>query len=216
MGQMGIVSKGLEVFRVQQVLKKLGYPVKVNEQFDLQTFTEMSRFQLDHKLPISGIVEGATRDKLNELLLPIFDEEKAREDLLSELRAFQRELDLKRWPLLESQREALMDVLMAMLISGKMPEIPALIAPYFQLQAELGPANRPGKVSQGREVRLLQQVLRAMGYKLEINGSYDNETYAAVRSFQISKKLPMTGMVDPKSREELNAMLVMVLGRSES
>lgn len=217
MGQMGIVSKGEEVRRVQQVLSMLGYPVKINEQFDMQTFSELSRFQLEQKLPISGIVEGPTQTRLNEMLQPIFYEEAAREALLKEARTLQTELALDKWPTVERRREALGDVLIEMIKSGRLPDIPPDIAPFFQLHSELGPSNRPGKISQGREVRLLQQALRKLGYpKIEVNGSYDNETYAAVRSVQISKKLPMTGMVDAKTREELNELIFHVLTRSES
>ncbi len=216
MGQMGIVSKGEEVRRVQQVLSQLGYPVKVNEQFDMQTFSEVSRFQLEHKLPISGIVEGATQARINDMLQPIFYEEAAREALLKEARTLQIELALEKWPTVEKRREALCNVLIEMIKSGRLPDIPPEIAPFFQLHAELGPANRPGKISQGREVRLLQQALRKLGYtKIEVNGNYDNETYSAVRNMQISKKLPMTGMVDAKTRDELNELIFHVLTRSE-
>jgi len=217
MGQMGIVSKGLEVMRLQQVLLNLGYQVKVNQQFDLQTFSELSRFQLDQGLPITGIVEGPTREKLNQFLQAIFHEEAAQEALFHEIRRFQAELTLQLWPTLEQHRHSLTDILLELVKVGRLPELPTELVPYFQLQSELGPANRPGKVSQGREVRLLQQVLRKLAYtKVEINGNYDPETYNAVRSFQISKKLPMTGMVESKTREELNALVLHVLSRAET
>lgn len=215
MGHMGIVSKGEEVRRVQQVLLQLGYPVKVNGQFDLVTFSELSRFQLDHKLSISGIVEGPTRSHLNKLLQPIFYEEAAKEKLMQEIRSFQKTLMLKQWPTIEMRCNTLLKMLLGLIKSGRMPKIPAELANYFQIQSDLGPANRPAKTSQGREVRLLQQALSKMGYKVEVNGNYDNNTYAAVRSFQISKKLPMTGMVEAKTRSELNEMLLHVLGRDQ-
>lgn len=212
MGQMGIVSKGLEVYRTQQVLAHMGYPVKCSGQFDLQTFSELSRFQMDQKLAISGIVEGDTRERLNALLQPIFHEEAACEDILKTLREFQQTLQLKKWPSIEARREDFTNVLLEMVKTARLPEIPERIADFFQLTDNLGPSNRPGHVSQGREVRLLQQVLYKLGYtKVEINGSYDNNTYAAVRSFQISKKLAMTGMVDEKTRAELNSLIVDVL-----
>lgn len=216
MGHMGIVSKGEEVRRTQQVLKLMGYPVKVNSQFDLVTFSELSRFQLDHQLPVSGIVEGPTRDHLNRLLQPIFHEEAAEEKIITELRVFQQELQLQRWPTIESRCQALIHMLLGLLKAGRLPDVPPEVAAYFRLQSELGPANRPGKVSQGREVRMLQQALSRMGFKLEVNGNYDQATYAAVRSFQIGKKLPMTGMVDTKTRTELNEILLHALGRNEA
>lgn len=216
MGQMGIVSKGEEVRRVQQILHMLGYPVKIHDQFDLQTFSELSRFQLEQKLPISGIVEGPTRDRMNQLLEPVYLEEAIYESLLRELRTLQQELGLKKWPTIEKRREALTKVMVEMLKTGRLPEIPPEVAIYFQIQSELGPSNRPGKVSHGREVRLLQQALRKLGYtKIEVNGNYDQETYAAVRSVQISKKLPMTGMVDAKTREDLNELIFHVLTKTE-
>lgn len=214
MGQMGIVSKGPEVERAQQVLALQGFPVKATGQFDLQTFSELSRFQLQHKLPVSGIVEGPTRDLINQFLEPIFHQEAAQEAIFHILRQFQSELQLQLWPTIETRRTALTDVLLHVLLHATLPEIPLAIADYFRLISELGPANRPGKVSQGREVRLLQQLLKVIGYdKVAINGVYDNDTYAAVRSFQISKKLPMNGMVDAKTREELNALMLHALSQ---
>lgn len=215
MGQMGIVSKGIEVYRTQQVLIKMGYPVKLSGQFDLQTFSELSRFQMDQKLGISGIVEGPTRDLINTLLKPIFYEEAAREKILQTIREFQQELQIKKWPSIEACREALTDVLISIVKTAKLPDIPPVILNFFKLTESLGPANRPGQISQGREVRLLQQVLYKLGYqKVQINGTYDNDTYSAVRSFQISKKLAMTGMVDEKTREELNSLVIDVLSRN--
>lgn len=216
MGQMGIVSKGLEVQRLQQVLSRLDFPVKINAQFDLQTFSELSRFQLEHKFPVNGIVETATRQKLNEYLQVIFDEEAAEEAILEVVRLFQAELGLCFWPSIEAQRSDLTGLLMRLLKYGRLQDIPESIGHYFRLSQELGPSNRPGKVSQGREVRLLQQVLKKMGYdKVEINGGYDDSTYSAVRSFQISKKLAMTGVVDEKVREELNALILSLLSQSD-
>ncbi len=216
MGQMGIVSKGLEVQRLQQILTRLDFPVKINAQFDLQTFSELSRFQLEHKLPVNGIVEAETRQKLNEYLQVIFDEEAAEESILDVVRLFQAELGLSYWASIEAQRGDLTGLLMRLLKYGRLQDIPESIGHYFRLSQELGPSNRQGKVSQGREVRLLQQVLKKMGYdKVEINGTYDDPTYSAVRSFQISKKLAMTGMVDDKVRAELNALILSVLAQSD-
>ncbi|HEY9842483.1 MAG TPA: peptidoglycan-binding domain-containing protein, partial [Candidatus Obscuribacterales bacterium] len=124
---------------------------------------------------------------------------------------------LEKWPTIEKRRESLSDVLVEMLKIGKLPDIPPDLAGFFQLHSELGPANRQGKVSQGREVRLLQQALRKLGYaKIEVNGQYDQETYSAVRSIQISKKLPMTGMVDAKTRDELNGLIFHILTKSDN
>ena len=211
MGQMGIVSKGIEVFRVQQVLDQLGYPVKCSGQFDLQTFSELSRFQLDHQLGVSGIVEGATRDRLNVLLQPIFYEEAAREKILGVIREFQKELRLDSYKTIEAAREALVNVLMEVVKTSRLPDIPEQIVHFFKLTENLGPANRAGYTSQGREVRLLQQVLQKLGYKVEVNGAFDQSTYGAVRSFQISKKLAMTGIVEEKTRAEINTLVLDVL-----
>lgn len=217
MGQMGIVSKGLEVQRVQQVLQQLGYPVKINGQFDLQTFSELNRFQMDQGLTLTGIVEGPTRERLNTLLEGIFQEEATQEAIFEEISHFQAELKLQYWPTIEKRRALLSGVILSLIKDGRLPELDQEIAPYFQVQSELGPANRPGKVSQGREVRLLQQVLRKLNFdKVSVNGTYDTETYNAVRAFQMSKKLPMTGLVDARSREELNALILMVLGRQDN
>jgi peptidoglycan hydrolase-like protein with peptidoglycan-binding domain len=211
MGQMGIVSKGWEVLRLQQVLLREGFPVKVNGTFDLQTFSELSRFQLQHHLPVNGLVEGATRDQINFLVEKLYAELHAADQIHATRQELQAVLEIQVVASQEIRLRLIQKQLLQLVISGKLPPPPPELMDLWQLRSELGPSNRPGKISQGPEVRLLQQALKKLGYKVALTGIYDNETYAAVRSFQISRKLPMNGLLDAKTRDELNPLLLNLL-----
>ncbi|PIQ24650.1 hypothetical protein COW36_10945 [bacterium (Candidatus Blackallbacteria) CG17_big_fil_post_rev_8_21_14_2_50_48_46] len=213
MGQMGIVSKGWEVIRLQQILQREGFPVKVNGSFDLQTFTELSRFQLEHHLPVNGLAEADTRAVLNlhlEKLYAELDAADALREVIDEFQCFTgiqaQASQIIRLRLIQSQ-------LIELVKTGKLPPPPPELMDLWQIRSELGPSNRPGKISSGSEVRILQQALKRLGFKAEITGTYDNDTYNAVRSFQISRKLPMTGLMDAKSREELNPLVLNLLSQ---
>ncbi|MBT9547090.1 MAG: peptidoglycan-binding protein [Candidatus Sericytochromatia bacterium] len=211
MGQMGIVSKGWEVIRLQQVLAREGFPVKINGTFDLQTFSELSRFQLQHKLPVNGLVEAATREHINSLVFKLYAELDAGDLIRNTIEELKQVLGIQPVASQEIRLRLIQKMLLELVITGKLPAPPPELMDLWQLRSELGPANRPGKISQGAEVRLLQQALKRLGFKADITGQYDNETYAAVRSFQISRKLPMNGLLDAKTRDELNPLLLNLL-----
>lgn len=211
MGQMGIVSKGWEVFRLQQILQREGFPVKVNGSFDLQTFSELSRFQMQHKLPVSGLVEADTRMCINQLLKKFYAELDAADALRETLQEFLSFLGIQPVYSQEIRLRLIQKQIVDLIKTGKLAPPPPELMDLWQLRSELGPANRPGRISAGAEVRLLQQALKKLNFKVEITGQYDNETYNAVRSFQISRKLPMNGILDAKTRDELNPLLLNLL-----
>jgi peptidoglycan hydrolase-like protein with peptidoglycan-binding domain len=210
MGQQGIVSKGLEVQRAQEILFAQGYEVRVNGTFDLQTFTALNRFQMDHGLPVSGRVEGETRDLINTLLTERYNEEVARETLEQELLSFQQELSLPRTHAIEKRVQGMLTALIELLKSDANGPLNDAGRELLKIKQDgLGPPNRPGvKVSDGPDVRRLQQALQQAGHKIEVNSRFDQATYAAVRAFQISAKLPMTGIVDARTQEALNQIIV--------
>lgn len=207
-GQMGIVSKGWEVVRLQQILLREGYAVKVNGVFDLQTFSELSRFQLQHKLPVSGIVDGDTRQHINRLLQELYAELDATDALRQTLDAYLQFLGIQPVCSQEIRLRLIQNQILTLIKTGKLAPPPPDLMDLWQLRSELGPANRPGRISAGAEVRLLQRALKKMNFKVEITGQYDNDTYCAVRSFQSSRKLPMNGLLDAKTRDELNSLLL--------
>lgn len=49
--------------------------------------------------------------------------------------------------------------------------------------------------SQGSEVERLQQYLSAMGYEVEINGNFEENTEAALKKFQQQHNLNVDGVV---------------------
>jgi murein L,D-transpeptidase YcbB/YkuD len=171
----------------------------------------VSRFQLQHKLPVNGLVEAATRDQINNLVFKLYAELDAGDLIHNTIEELKQFLGIQPVASQEIRLRLIQKMLLELVITGKLPSPPPELMDLWQLRSELGPANRPGKVSQGAEVRLLQQALKRLGFKAEITGQYDNETYAAVRSFQISRKLPMNGLLDAKTRDELNPLLLNLL-----
>lgn len=65
------------------------------------------------------------------------------------------------------------------------------------------PTKTIGKGCKGNEVKWLQYELVESGYKLEIDGSFGNQTLAALKSFQQSAKLEVDGKCGPKTRKAL-------------
>lgn len=55
----------------------------------------------------------------------------------------------------------------------------------------------------GQDVRILQSLLIAHGYKVSITGKYDEQTYQAVIAFQKKKQLAPDGVVGSKTMEKL-------------
>lgn len=53
--------------------------------------------------------------------------------------------------------------------------------------------------SSGRWVRALQEALREAGYDLDVDGSFGDATYAAVRDFQSNNDLDVDGVVGPNT-----------------
>jgi peptidoglycan hydrolase-like protein with peptidoglycan-binding domain len=210
MGQMGIVSKGWEVSRVQQVLAAQGYAVKINGTFDLQTFTEVNRFQMQNKLPINGLVEGATRDLINRQLAYDYLNLNVTEALDAVVQTLAERMgvdfqasQLQRLYLLE-------EFLLELIRQGHLIPPPEALNDLWQLRNDLGPPGR-ARVNSGSEVRLLQQVLAKLGFTCDLNGEYDQTTTNAVRSFQISRKLPLNGLLDARTREEINPQIIHLL-----
>ena len=69
-----------------------------------------------------------------------------------------------------------------------------------------GPAlAKPG--DQGDAVRALQARLRQIAWYFgDVTGSYDNQTVAAVKGFQAKRAIPVTGEVDQRTLDRLEAM----------
>ncbi|HEY9768681.1 MAG TPA: peptidoglycan-binding domain-containing protein [Coleofasciculaceae cyanobacterium] len=61
--------------------------------------------------------------------------------------------------------------------------------------------------SQGSEVERLQQDLSALKYEVEINGSFDANTEAAVKKFQQQNDLKIDGVVGQQTGQKLSMTL---------
>lgn len=61
--------------------------------------------------------------------------------------------------------------------------------------------------STGSEVERLQQDLSALKYELEINGSFDANTEAAVKKFQQEHNLKVDGVVGQQTGRQLSMAL---------
>ena len=65
--------------------------------------------------------------------------------------------------------------------------------------------------STGSAVRVLQQLLNFKGFKLEVNGQFDQPTQAAVKNFQQMNALVVNGIVDGETWYHLSVGLLSVI-----
>lgn len=192
-GQLGIVSEGIEVLRMREVLHAAGYEVEPSETFDIKSFSALKQFQEERGLTVTGVVDAPTRAIANQLLEKRYEREELVEEVEKTIEDLQTQLKLPRVQAIDLQvKEAIQD-----LIFGK----------QVQLTQELGPANRAGKVSQGLEVAILKDFLNKNGFDTEINFTFELATYNLVREFQKQNRLPMSGVVDAKTRDFINESL---------
>jgi len=90
-------------------------------------------------------------------------------------------------------------LIIAMLLATFFAGLSRIIAPQEFTEA----SNRYG--SRGREVEAIQQTLREQGlFNGEVTGYYGTQTEAAVRLFQQSRELPVTGIADAATLRALN------------
>lgn len=78
------------------------------------------------------------------------------------------------------------------------------------------------KGMKGNDVKALQEYLRILGYKVDVNGTFDNKTYTAVVDFQKKNKITSSGIVGVKTVTALNkavtsrSVAVVIPSRGES
>jgi len=203
-GQQGIVSEGEEVIRLQETLLDLGYDLKINQTFDLQTFTALKKYQEEQGLSVSGYLDPSTRDQINPLLEARYDQEELLLELQKTLFQTLLALGLKSTvPIQEQIRDFCEQILTLCKLPPEASQKIQKIGLPKSLEHDLGPAGR-AKISQGLEVFLLQQILKAQGFEVAMSAEYDPETLSAVRSYQTRQKLAMTGIVDTRTRQSLN------------
>ncbi len=204
-GQQGIVSQGPEVLLLQELLLTQGADIKLTEHFDLQTFTALRQYQEKQGLGPTGIVNSETRSHLK----PLVEERQAQAQLKYRLCQLWREacegLQRECSATLDQEITETASKIASLLHLNpeKLQALQRASLPEA-LVSDLAPPGRPGKVSGGDEVLLLQYLLRQQGVDLEESGAYDSATAAAVRAFQRGQKLPLTGEVDARVRALLN------------
>ena len=59
------------------------------------------------------------------------------------------------------------------------------------------------KGDRGRDVQVLQELLKNRGYNIETSGNFDEATYSAVKDFQKKTNQPQDGVVGAKTMEKL-------------
>jgi len=204
-GQQGIVSQGPEVLLLQELLHAQGAEIKLTEHFDLQTFTALRQYQEKQGLNPTGTADAATRTHLK----PLVEERQAQTQLRYSLSQLWREACAgfqREWTATLDEEIAETANKIASLLSLSPQKLQALQRASLPeaLVSDLSPPGRPGKLSSGDEVLLLQYLLRQQGVDIEESGVYDSATAAAVRAFQRGHKLPLTGEVDARVRALLN------------
>lgn len=208
-GQANIVSKGPEVALLQQYLVEQGYDVKINETFDLQTFTALKAFQLAQGLSPTGMTDAATCQILNQHFAHTHALACYRHALESALLEFQELTGTGLSPTGMQVVQSLLDQTLFLLQHPEAASWPG-VDPRQLLVSDLGPAGQGQKISHGPEVLLLQELLQALDYSLEAHEIYDPATAKAVRTFQGQHKLPLSGLVDARTREALNKELARI------
>lgn len=208
-GPAHIVSKGPEVEILQQALHQQGYDIKVTGAFDLHTFSVLKTYQSAHGLPASGETDAATRASLNQMLHNTYLRTRLRYDLWNSLLAFGQHIGKTLTHEGHTIVSRLCDHCLYLLDH---PEAAHWLGtdPGQTLIHELGPPGPGTRLSHGREVLLLQELLQALGFQLPLSEIYDADTGKAVRTFQGQHKLPLSGIVDGPTRQALNHELERV------
>ena len=191
-GQMGVLSHGLEVTRLQEALQALGYNLRVNHSFDLQTFDCLKQFQLAQGLPVSGLADGHTRNQLNLHLQARYEREKVWEGMVEVVHGFQREHGLLTNAALEAR---IHEELRQLLEEAVLP-----------IRCQLGPLQRQGLQHIGPDVLLLKCFLIQEGHELEADLAFDAATVQALRAFQKQHKLAVSGYLDAASLDFINQL----------
>ncbi|MEZ0368166.1 MAG: peptidoglycan-binding protein [Candidatus Sericytochromatia bacterium] len=206
-GQAHILSKGPEVGLLQRFLLGQGHSLTVNEIFDLQTFTALKAFQAAENLPVSGETDMTTRERINQALAHAHAREQFRYELSARVAEYARRTGAGLNTAGLQALERLLDLTIYLIQNPQAASWPG-VDPEQLLQRELGPAGSGQRISHGPEVLLLQELLAALCFVLEPSEMYDPATAKAVRSFQGQKKLPLSGLVDARTLQALNAELL--------
>jgi peptidoglycan hydrolase-like protein with peptidoglycan-binding domain len=207
-GSKATRSQGQQVWRLQEALQQLGFQVTINGQFDRATFTAVRQLQSQQQLPITGLVEAQTRTLLNRLLLRQQQLSERQQVLLNLLDDFLTAQELA--PLNADQHLAL-STYSQRLAAQSSADLSALEAPtalpVTQIAHRLGTKGEMGIISQGEEVEWLQGLLASHDYDVKVTGTFDLQTYTALRQFQADHGLPVSGESDDATRAQLNALL---------
>jgi peptidoglycan hydrolase-like protein with peptidoglycan-binding domain len=187
-----VTSQGEEVDALQSLLREAGQAIRLSGSFDLQTFAALKAWQSAHGLEPCGELDAPSRDYLNQT-----------QQLLAELQTLLSDY-CRANELPVSARIAVCCRQMLALARGKALDQVLRAGLPARISAELGPPGRPGRLSDGPQVELLQLMLRSRGERLPLSGRYDEATTAAVRRFQTRSKLPMTGVVDARTAARLD------------
>jgi len=184
------VQEGEQVVLLQKALKAVGFSLATTGIFDKKTLKALQTYQYKQKLPVTGFSDKKTNTRLNQIL-----------DKLDENPAC---FEVQKQPVPES--EQVTSIATEADISKSLPMV---------IQSELGPTSLKGKIDSGPEVFLLQETLAAMGFVVDLTWQYDTDTSRAVRAFQTRYKLPLTGWIDAKTREQLNPLIQVVIHQKE-
>ncbi|HEY9839221.1 MAG TPA: peptidoglycan-binding domain-containing protein, partial [Candidatus Obscuribacterales bacterium] len=176
------LSRGREVEMLQRALQKLGHPVLVTGIYDRSTYGAVRGVQSLYKLPVTGLVDAATRERLNPVVKVVLAEQAALAELLEITRGYAEAIGRE---LNEFQRLMCAELaeLLLMMLQEYPTEVESAITvpdPPFPsrepLSSRLGNMGQMGIVSKGEEVRRVQQILQLSGFPVKINEQFDMQT----------------------------------------
>ncbi len=171
-------SKGSEVKRVQEQLKKLGYYTsKPNSKFDSKTVSAVKDFQKGNDLTVNGKADKATRELLN-----------SGKGL--------------------SKKEAASVSTLNLTVNGKADKATRelLNSGKGLSKKEAASVSTLKKGDRGEQVKKVQRQLKKLGYfEGNVAGNFQSQTQTAVKKFQKANSLTVNGKADKATRELLNS-----------
>jgi peptidoglycan hydrolase-like protein with peptidoglycan-binding domain len=219
-------SKGSEVKRVQEQLKKLGYYTsKPNSKFDSKTVSAVKAFQKGNELTVNGKADKATRELLNSGK-GLSKKEAASVSTLKkgdrgeQVKKVQRQLkklgyfDGNVAGNFQSQTQTAVKKFQkanSLTVNGKADKATrkllnsgkGLSLEEYKKQLLTAPLEEGDK---GEGVKKVQEQLKKLGYfDGSLGGNYGELTTAAVKGFQKANSLSVSGKADTETRKLLNS-----------
>ncbi|WP_404429357.1 peptidoglycan-binding protein [Sutcliffiella horikoshii] len=195
-----------DLIRIKHLLNSNGYGgITVTEYFGDYTEKKVKEFQQDHGLPVSGIIDSITMNKINSVL-PYFYSIGDRHDDIVQLKKSLNNLgfgdiiistlfgDFTEKKLKEFQRHY------GLQASGRADE-----KTFQKIEEIMGSSLKVGDSS--KDLIVIKRKLNENGFGGIIVSDYFGTYFEGrVKSFQKANNLPVSGLIDSKTRAKIDAL----------